>query len=139
MLRRPGAFGVLLLLIVGAAACSVGVQYGMKLIVDTMASDDRESRRIWQWLALFVVLIGAESAFWRLSGWLGCVTVVNTGVDVRLDLLRHLSGHSLDYFSRHLAGSLGNRVTATAGATGAIFGMLTGRSCRLAWTSSARW
>jgi len=30
--------------------------------------------------------------------------------------------HSLDYFSRHLAGSLGNRITATAGATGAIFG-----------------
>lgn len=120
--RRPAAFGGLLLLIVSAAACPVGVQYGMKLIVDTMAGDDRASREIWRWLALFIVLIAAESALWRLSGWLGCITVVNTGVDVRLDLFRHLSGHSLDYFSRHLAGSLGNRVTATAGATGAIFG-----------------
>jgi ATP-binding cassette subfamily B protein len=118
------AFGALLGLIVAAAACSVGVQYGMKLIVDTMAGDDRSSRAIWQWLALFIVLIGAESALWRLSGWLGCLTVVRTGVDVRLDLFRHLSGHSLDYFSRHLAGSLGNRITATAGATGAIFGTL---------------
>lgn len=94
----------------------------MKLIVDTMASNDRASREIWRWLALFVVLIAAESALWRLSGWAGCVTVVNTGVDVRLDLFRHLSGHSLDYFSRHLAGSLGARITATAGATGAILG-----------------
>jgi ATP-binding cassette subfamily B protein len=79
---------------------------------------------VWQWLGLFIVLIAAESVFWRLSGWLGCIAVVRTGVDVRLDLFRHLSGHSLDYFSRHLAGSLGNRVTATAGATGAIFGTL---------------
>ncbi|WP_234974749.1 ABC transporter ATP-binding protein [Variovorax paradoxus] len=124
MRRRPVAFGGLLALIVAAAACSVGVQYGMKLIVDTMADNDRSSRAIWNWLALFIVLIAAESALWRLSGWLGCITVVNSGVDVRLDLFRHLSGHSLDYFSRHLAGSLGNRVTATAGATGAIFGTL---------------
>ena len=102
----------------------MGVQYGMKLIVDTMASEDRTSRDVWRWLAMFIVLIGAESAFWRLSGWLGCLAVVRTGVDVRLDLFRHLSGHSLDYFSRHLAGSLGNRITATAGATGAILGTL---------------
>jgi ATP-binding cassette subfamily B protein len=121
--RRPGAFGLLLLLIVSAAACAVAVQYGMKLIVDTMASNDRASREIWRWLALFVVLIAAESALWRLSGWVGCLTVVDTGVDVRLDLFRHLSGHSLDYFSRHLAGSLGARITATAGATGAILGI----------------
>jgi ATP-binding cassette subfamily B protein len=122
--QRPVAFAVLLALIVAAAACSLGVQYGMKLIVDTMADNDRASRAVWRWLGLFIVLIAAESAFWRLSGWLGCLAVVNTGVDVRLDLFRHLSGHSLDYFSRHLAGSLGNRVTATAGATGAIFGTL---------------
>jgi ATP-binding cassette subfamily B protein len=118
------AFAGLLALIIAAAACSVGVQYGMKLIVDTMADNERSSRVIWNWLALFIVLIAAESALWRLSGWLGCITVVNSGVDVRLDLFGHLSGHSLDYFSRHLAGSLGNRVTATAGATGAIFGTL---------------
>jgi ATP-binding cassette subfamily B protein len=124
MRRRPVAFAVLLALIGAAAACSLGVQYGMKLIVDTMANNDRTSRAVWTWLGLFIVLIAAESAFWRLSGWLGCLTVVNTGVDVRLDLFSHLSGHSLDYFSRHLAGSLGNRVTATAGATGAIFGAL---------------
>jgi ATP-binding cassette subfamily B protein len=124
MRLRPGLFGALALLIVAGAACSVGVQYGMKLIVDAMALDDRHSRAIWRWLALFIVLIAAESACWRLSGWLGCRAVVATGVDVRLDMFRHLSGHSQDYFSGHMAGSLGNRVTATAGATGSIFSTL---------------
>jgi ATP-binding cassette subfamily B protein len=122
--RRPGLFGALLVLIVTAAACSVGVQYGMKLIVDAMAGDDRESRMIWRWLGLFISLIAAESICWRLSGWLGCRAVVATGVDVRLDMFRYLSGHSLDYFADHLAGSLGNRVTATAGATGSIYGTM---------------
>ncbi len=118
--RRPRHFAALLTLVVLAAACSVGVQYGMKLIVDTMAEGDRTTYLIWYCLALFVALIAAESAFWRIAGWLTCITVIATGVDVRLDLFRHLSGHSLAYFSGHLVGSLGNRVTATAGATASI-------------------
>ncbi|RYZ12320.1 MAG: ABC transporter ATP-binding protein [Comamonadaceae bacterium] len=120
--RRPKHFSTLLLLIVTAAACSVGVQYGMKLIVDAMAGDDRQSFAIWNSLALFIGLIAAESLCWRLSGWLGCITVVNTGVDVRLDLFRHLSGHSMGFFGGQLSGALGSRITATAGATGSIFG-----------------
>jgi ATP-binding cassette subfamily B protein len=122
--RRPWLFGALLLLIVTASACSIGVQYGMKLIVDAMAGNDRTSDTIWRWLALFVSLIAAESACWRLSGWFGCRAVVATGVDVRLDMFRYLSGHAMDYFAGHMAGSLGNRVTATAGATGSVYGTL---------------
>ncbi|HSU22935.1 MAG TPA: ABC transporter ATP-binding protein [Variovorax sp.] len=122
--RRPWLFGTLFLLIVTAAACSVGVQYGMKLIVDAMAGDDRTSDTIWRWLALFIGLIAAESVCWRLSGWLGCRAVVATGVDVRLDMFGYLSGHSIDYFAEHMAGSLGNRVTATAGATGSVYGTM---------------
>ena len=124
MRRRPWLFGTLFLLIVTAAACSVGVQYGMKLIVDAMAGDDRTSDTIWRWLALFIGLIAAESVCWRLSGWLGCRAVVATGVDVRLDMFGYLSGHSIDYFAEHMAGSLGNRVTATAGATGSVYGTM---------------
>ncbi len=122
--RRPRAFVALLVLVVLAAACSVGVQYGMKLIVDTMAEGDRTTHLIWYCLAMFVTLIAAESTLWRVAGWLTCGTVIATGVDVRLDLFKHLSGHSLAYFSGHLVGSLGNRVTATAGATASI--LLTG-------------
>ncbi|MDB5890875.1 MAG: transporter related protein [Polaromonas sp.] len=122
--RRKVMFSVLLTLVVLGAACSVGVQYGMKLIVDTMAEDDARSRLIWKWLGLFITLIAAESVCWRLCGWLGCRTIVSTGVDVRLDLFRHLSGHSLDYFSEHMSGSLGNRITATAGSTGSFYGTM---------------
>ena len=125
--RRPWLFGPLLLLVVGGVACSVGVQYGMKLIVDTMAGDDRASHQIWHWLALFIGLIAAESVCWRLCGWMGCRAIVQTGVDVRLDLFRHLSGHSLDYFSEHMAGSLGNRITATAGTTAAFLSTMVWR------------
>ena len=119
--RRRLMFGTLLLIVTGAASCAVGVQYGMKLIVDAMTMDDRSTQEIWRWLALFIALIAAESALWRLGGWLGCRTIVSTGVDIRLDLFDHLAGHPMQFFSDHMAGALGNRVTATAGASGAIF------------------
>ena len=64
-------------------------------------------------------LIALESAFWRLGGWLTCRGVIATGVDIRLDLFEHLSGQPLRYFADHLAGSLGGRITATAGSVGA--------------------
>ncbi len=118
--RRPMRFGALALLIVVAAGCAVAVQYGMKLIVDAMASGDRSGAGVWRAVAFFITLIAVESVAWRLAGWLCSTTVIATGVDVRLDLFRHLSGHSLAYFGRHLAGSLGNRITSTAGATAAI-------------------
>jgi ATP-binding cassette subfamily B protein len=119
--RRPMMFSSLTLAVTGAAICAVGVQYGMKLIVDAMTMDDRSTGEIWRWLGVFIALIAVESMLWRISGWLGCRTVVATGVDIRLDLFRHLAGHPMQFFSGHLAGSLGNRITATAGATGAIF------------------
>jgi ATP-binding cassette subfamily B protein len=118
--RRPWHFVGLLLLVVGAAGCAIGVQIGMKNLVDAMADPNRSRRAVWEPLALFIVLVGLESGLWRLGGWLGCRTVVGTGVDVRLDLFRHLSGHSMRYFNDHLAGALGNRITETAGAAGAL-------------------
>jgi ATP-binding cassette subfamily B protein len=125
--RRAASFGTLASLVVTAASCGVAVQYGMKLIVDSMAAGDRLSSRIWVWLGLFIGLIAAESACWRGAGWLGCRAIVATGVDVRADLFRHLTGHPMSYFAAHLSGALGNRITATAGAVGAVFSVLTWR------------
>ncbi|MGZ8250515.1 ABC transporter ATP-binding protein [Methylomagnum sp.] len=125
MRRRPWHFVGLLLLVIGAAGCAIGVQIGMKNLVDAMADPDRTRRAVWTPLALFIVLVGVESILWRLGGWLGCRTVVDTGVDVRLDLFKYLSGHSMRYFNDHLAGSLGNRITETAGATGALLSVFT--------------
>jgi ATP-binding cassette, subfamily B, bacterial len=122
--RRPWHFAGLLALVVAAAACSVGVQVGMKLLVDAMAGPERNAGAVWTPLALFIGLIGIENALWRSGGWLGSRTIVGVGVDIRLDLFEHLSGHPVGYFADHFAGSLGNRITSTAGAVGALISTL---------------
>ncbi|TLX57730.1 ABC transporter ATP-binding protein [Stutzerimonas nosocomialis] len=121
---RPWHFGGLLALIVGAASCAVAVQYGMKLLVDAMATRDRSEANVWFPLGLFISLIVLENVFWRLGGWLGCRTVVASVVDIRVDLFKHLTGHPMRYFTEHFAGSLGNRISALGQAAGAIYGGL---------------
>ncbi|WP_312226092.1 ABC transporter ATP-binding protein, partial [Stutzerimonas nitrititolerans] len=123
---RPWHFGGLLFLIVGAASCAVAVQYGMKLLVDSMAQGaaDRGAANVWFPLGLFISLIVIENVFWRLGGWLGCRTVVASVVDIRVDLFKHLTGHPMRYFTEHFAGSLGNRISAVGQAAGAIYGGL---------------
>ena len=118
--RRPALFGGLIAVAVAAAICSVGVQYGMKLLVDALsaASPAPDAAR-WA-LGFFIVLIAVESLLWRASGWLAARATIAAGVDIRLDLLDHLIGHPMRYFQNNLAGALGHRVTATAGAFGAL-------------------
>jgi ATP-binding cassette, subfamily B, bacterial len=123
--RRPWMYGSLLALVVGAATCAVTVQYGMKLLVDAMSGITRDEAAVWVALALFLGLIGVESLLWRLSGWLGCRAIVAAGVDIRLDLFEHLSGHAARFFAEHLTGALGSRITAVAGAAGAVTSTLT--------------
>lgn len=123
---RPWHFGGLLALIIGASSCAVAVQYGMKLLVDSMAQggSDRSAANVWFPLGLFISLIVLENVFWRLGGWLGCRTVVASVVDLRVDLFKHLTGHPMRYFTEHFAGSLGNRISAVGTAAGAIYGGL---------------
>lgn len=121
---RRWQFVALWLTIVCAASFGVAAQYGMKLIVDAMSAQ-HTGEAIWRYLALFIGLITAESVFWRLSGWLGCNTVIAVGIDVRLRLFRYLSAHSVDFVTRNSSGALGGRITATAGATGALVAALT--------------
>ncbi|MDR6821064.1 ATP-binding cassette subfamily B protein [Neorhizobium sp. 2083] len=112
-------FIALLLLVSSAAACSVGVQYVMKILVDAMAGP-RNGTDAWWALGFFIGLIAAESVLWRLSGWLGCRTTVGVGVSIRLDLFHYLSGQSIRYFADNLAGSLGHRITSVAGHFGGL-------------------
>jgi ATP-binding cassette subfamily B protein len=125
MRARAWLFVCLLAIVVAAAACSVAVQIGMKFLVDAMVGPERNPEAVWTPLALFLGLIASENALWRLGGWLGSRTVVGVGVDIRLDLFDHLSGHPMRYFADHFAGSLGNRITSTAGAAGALISTLT--------------
>jgi ATP-binding cassette subfamily B protein len=121
---RPWHFGVMFLLIVGAASCAVAVQYGMKMLVDVMTIGDRNSEHIWFPFFLFIGLIVVENLFWRLGGWLGCRTVVASCADLRVDLFNHLTGHPMRYFSQHFSGALANRISAAGAAAGSIYGGL---------------
>jgi ATP-binding cassette subfamily B protein len=121
---RPWHFGSMMILIIGAAACAVAVQYGMKLLVDAMASVDRVHADVWFALGLLISLIIIENVLWRLGGWLGCRTVLASCVDIRIDLFKYLTGHSMRYFHEHSTGSLGNRISGVAGAAGAVYGGL---------------
>jgi ATP-binding cassette subfamily B protein len=117
---RPWHFGALLLAVVGAAGCAVTVQYVMKLLVDAMAGPREANGAVWSALILFVSFIAGESILWRLTGWLACRATLDVGVDMRLDLFNYLNGQPMRYFADNLAGSLGQRLTATAGNFGAL-------------------
>jgi ATP-binding cassette subfamily B protein len=119
--RRPWLFGSVFLIIIGAASAAVGVQYAMKLLVDAMDSTVRSTANVWWPLGLFLALMTVENLLWRLGGWQGSRAIVASGVDLRLDLFEHLTGHSMRYFNQHFSGALGNRITSTASATGEIF------------------
>jgi ATP-binding cassette subfamily B protein len=131
-LRGPGAFiwryvaqwrvplAILLTLVVLAAGCAVGVQYQMKFLVDAMAGQQHSAHAVWTVLICFIALIALESVLWRLCGWLTCRTTIGIGVDMRLELFQYLSGQSIRYFMENLAGSLGQRITSTAGAFGSL-------------------
>ena len=107
-------------MVVFAAACAVGVQYQMKLLVDAMARVPQEVHAAWMSLAAFIGLVAIESVLWRVSGWLACRTTVGVGVRIRLDLFDYMSCQPMRYFAENLAGSLGHRVTGTAGNFGAL-------------------
>jgi ATP-binding cassette subfamily B protein len=121
-------FAPLALLVAGAASCAVAVQVMMKWLVDAMALGPQAGQeRVWQALFGFIALIAAESILWRLSGWLGCRATIGAGVQMRMDLFWRLSSQSMRYFAEHLAGSLGQRITSTAGNFGALMNTLVWR------------
>jgi ATP-binding cassette subfamily B protein len=116
---RSGQFTALVLAVSAASSCAVAMQYVIKLLVDAMAGS-RDASAVWTALAIIVALIAFESALWRISGWLGCRVTVGMGVDVRLDLFNYLNSQPMRYFAERLAGSLGQRITSTAGNFGAL-------------------
>ena len=124
LMARAAAFGTLLVLVTGAAACAVGVQYAMKLLVDALAGP-RGGHGVQDALLLFLGLIAAETVLWRVSGWIGAKVTIRSGVDIRADLFEHITGHPMRWFQDQLAGSLGHRISAMAGHFGGLCNRLT--------------
>jgi ATP-binding cassette subfamily B protein len=114
--RRPLAHGVILVAVLGAVACSVSTQYGVKFLVDTLSQVPGQGSGPWLAFAILVSFVAADNLLWRVASWVASSTFVNVTGDLRSDLFRHLTGHAPGYFQERLPGVLTSRVTATSNA-----------------------
>jgi ATP-binding cassette subfamily B protein len=113
---RGLAHAVVLGAVLAAVACSVSTQYGIKLLVDSLAAGAPWADGVWSAFAVLVALIAADNLLWRLAGWIANPTFVGVTGDLRRDLFRHLTGHAPAYFADRLPGTLASRITATSNA-----------------------
>jgi len=107
--------------VAAAVVCSVGTQYGVKFLVDSLTSG--LPNEVWLAFLLLVSLIAADNLLWRAAGWIASTTFVKVTGDLRRDLFRHMTGHAPSYFSGQLPGTLTSRITATSNAVFAIENM----------------
>jgi len=113
--RRWIAHLTILLAVIGAVACSIGTQYGLKYLIDTLSAGPR-SAYVMSAFVVLAALIAADMLLWRFAGWVGSFTFVGVTGDLRRELFRHLTGHAPTYFLDRPPGVLTSRVTATSNA-----------------------
>jgi ATP-binding cassette, subfamily B, bacterial len=115
--RRPLAHAAIFTAVVAAVSCSVGAQYGVKVLVDTLATGlTTHAKDAWLGFALLATLIAADNFLWRVACWIASYTFVAVTGDLRRDLFRHLTGHAPSYFAERMPGTLTSRITATSNA-----------------------
>jgi ATP-binding cassette subfamily B protein len=116
-LRQRLAAHVVILSAVGAAvACSVGTQYGVKNLVDSLSGGPSHAGGVWLAFVFLMSLIAADNFLWRIASWTASFTFVGVTGDLRRDMFRHLTGHAPSYFLDRLPGMLTSRITATSNA-----------------------
>jgi ATP-binding cassette, subfamily B, bacterial len=114
--QRRAAHTVILVAVVAAVACSVGTQYGVKNLVDSLTAGQSHANGVWLAFVLLMSLIAADNLLWRVASWTASFTFVGVTGDLRRDMFRHLTGHAPSYFSDRLPGMLTSRITATSNA-----------------------
>ena len=114
--QRLSAHVVILSAVVGAVACSVGTQYGVKNLVDNLSAGPSLDGSVWLAFVFLMSLIAADNFLWRIASWTASFTFVGVTGDLRRDMFRHLTGHAQSYFSDRLPGMLTSRITATSNA-----------------------
>src|SRR5205807_7559325 len=116
---RPCSHAAIMMAVVGAVGCSVGAQYGVKILVDTLAGGlyvGTHARDAWLGFLLLATLIAADNFLWRIASWIASYTFVAVTGDLRRDLFRHLTGQAPSYFADRMPGTLTSRITATSNA-----------------------
>ncbi len=112
--RHAVAHFIVLASVVVAVGCSIGSQYAVKHLVDTLSAGSHPT--IWDAYFLLAGLIFADNMLWRLGGWTATKCFVAVTGDLRRDLFQHLTGHSPSYFADRPPGTLAGRITATGNA-----------------------
>ncbi len=121
--RRRAAHIVIFVCVLSAVVCSVGTQYGVKYLVDSLAGGPTRSEMVWLAFVLLMSLIAADNFLWRIASWMASFTFVGVTGDLRRDMFRHLTGHAPSYFSDRMPGMLTSRITATSNAVFAVENM----------------
>jgi len=114
--RRRAAHVVIVSAVAAAVACSVGTQYGVKNLVDSLTAGSSHANGVWLAFGFLMFLIAADNLLWRVASWTASFTFVGVTGDLRRDMFRHLTGHAPSYFSDRLPGMLTSRITATSNA-----------------------
>lgn len=114
--QRRAAHIVIVSAVVAAVACSVGTQYGVKNLVDSLTAGSSHASNVWLAFIFLMSLIAADNLLWRVASWVASFTFVGVTGDLRRDMFRHLTGHAPSYFSDRLPGMLTSRITATSNA-----------------------
>src|ERR1700722_3756647 len=75
---RPLSHAAIIIAVLGAVVCSVGTQYGVKFLVDTLSKGHAVSQgngaqgygaAVWLAFALLGSLIAADNLLWRIASW----------------------------------------------------------------------
>ncbi len=122
--KRMAAHLVIFAAVVSAVVCSVGTQYGVKHMVDSLSAGPSHANGVWLAFVILMTLIAADNLLWRVASWIASYTFVGVTGDLRRDLFRHLTGHAHSYFSDRLPGMLTSRITATSNAVFTVENMM---------------
>jgi ATP-binding cassette, subfamily B, bacterial len=114
---RPIAHTLVAAAVLAAVGCSVGTQYGVRLLVDAFSGPNgTDSGQVWTALWILIALVASDNLLWRVASYIASYVFVAVTGDLRNDLFRHLTGHSPHYFADRLPGMLTSRITATSNA-----------------------
>jgi ATP-binding cassette subfamily B protein len=116
VMRRPIAHASILLAVILAVGCSVGSQYALKMLVDTLSAQHHDLHAVWQAFAVLAGVIAADNLLWRAAGIISSYAFTAVAGEVRTALFQYLLGHAPAYFADRLPGTLTSRVAAAANA-----------------------
>jgi ATP-binding cassette subfamily B protein len=120
---RPVSHALVAGTVLAAVACSVGTQYGVRLLVDTLSAGIAHSAQVWTAFGILITLVACDNLLWRVASYIASYAFIGVSGDLRNDLFRHLTGHAPSYFSDRLPGTLTSRITATSNAVFTIENM----------------